>query len=261
MEFTFLAKALAKAIVLPPTGPLLIAMLGLALWKRAPRTGRTLAWLGFGSLLMLCLPLVASILTQPFDRAPFAANDAEGAQAIVILGGGTRRDAPEYGGDTLGRLTLERVRYGARVAKVTRLPVLVTGGILLGAQDSEAALMSESLVGEYGVPVRWSEGRSRNTHENARFSAQMLKNDGVYRVVLVAHAIDMPRAMAEFADAGIIAIPAATGLPSRGSIFLSDFLPTVAALQASRDALYELLANLVRLIAGPSGSVSQAQPS
>jgi hypothetical protein len=37
----------------------------------------------------------------------------------------------EYGGDTLGRLTLERVRYGARVAKKTGLPVLVAGGSVL----------------------------------------------------------------------------------------------------------------------------------
>ena len=58
-------------------------------------------------------------------------SDAADAEAIVILGGGTRRNAPEYGGDTLGRLTLERVRYGAQVAKLTALPVLVTGGVRL----------------------------------------------------------------------------------------------------------------------------------
>ena len=243
MEFTLLAKVLAKFVVLPPTGPLVLGFLGLALLKRAPRTGRALAWLGFGSMLLLCMPLVAWLLTKPFDRVPFTDADAAGAQGIVILGGGTRRDAPEYGGDTLGRLTLERVRYGARVAKATQLPVLVTGGVLLGAQRSEAALMRESLAGEFGVPVRWSEGRSRNTRENARLSAQMLKSDGVSRVVLVAHAIDMPRAIAEFADAGISAVPAATGLASTGSIEWWDLLPSVPALQASRDALYELLAN------------------
>lgn len=260
MEFTYVAKVLAKAFVLPPAGPLIVGFLGLAISRRAPRTGRTFAWLGFGAILLLCMPIVASLLTKPFDRMPFADSDAVGAQAIVILGGGTRRDAPEYGGDTLGRLTLERVRYGARLAKATQLPILVSGGKLLGAQTSEAALMHESLMLEYGVPVRWREGRSRNTRENARFSSALLKNDDVHRVLLVAHAIDMPRATAEFADAGITAIPAATGLPSRAPIFPSDFFPSVAALQDSRDALYELLANLVRLIAGPSGLIVEARP-
>jgi len=39
----FWLKALAKALVLPPTGPLLLAALGLALLIRFPRTGRALA--------------------------------------------------------------------------------------------------------------------------------------------------------------------------------------------------------------------------
>ena len=51
----------------------------------------------------------------------------------MILGGGLRRSAPEYGGDTLGRLTLERLRYGAMLAKRTGLPVMVSGGTTLPA--------------------------------------------------------------------------------------------------------------------------------
>src|SRR4030095_2797202 len=90
---------------------------------------------------------------------------ARSAQAIVILGGGTRRDAPEYGGDTLGELTLERVRYGARVARLTGLPVLVTGGSVLGG-ETEAKLMRQSLEAEFSGGVRWAEDRSRNNHDN-----------------------------------------------------------------------------------------------
>ena len=69
---------------------------------------------------------------------------------------------------------------------------------------------------EYGVAVRWAEDRSRNTHENARFSAALLKADGVATVVLVAHSMDMPRARAEFAAAGIATVAAPTGLTSAG---------------------------------------------
>jgi uncharacterized SAM-binding protein YcdF (DUF218 family) len=52
--------------------------------------------------------------TSPLDLA-----QVSNAQAIVILGGGVRREAPEYGGATLGGITLERVRYGARLARTT----------------------------------------------------------------------------------------------------------------------------------------------
>ena len=65
---------------------------------------------------------------------PVTLAQARSAQAIVILGGGVRRNAPEYGGDTVGRLTLDRVRYGAFVARATGLPVLVTGGVVRGTR-------------------------------------------------------------------------------------------------------------------------------
>lgn len=244
-EIAYLLKAYAKALALPPAGPILVALTGLLLLRRAPRAGRVIAWAGFLALLLLSMPIVAWYLTRTFDRPPLDYAKAGTAQAIVIIGGGTRRRAPEYGGDTLGRLTLERVRYGARVANATKLPVLVAGGRHPDMHATEAALMREALEREFGVDVRWSEDRSRNTHENARYTAEILRREGIGRVVLVAHAIDMPRASAEFAAAGIATIAAPTGLASTGGIVPMDFVPSVGALQASHDALYELLANLV----------------
>ena len=246
MDWTFPLRALAKALVLPPGGPFLVMLAGVVVARWAPRAGRALIWIGALSLALLSLPIVAWGLTRAFDREPFDVVQAADAKAVVILGGGTRRDAREYGGDTLARLTLERVRYGAQVAKRTGLPVLVTGGTPPNGRASEASLMKDALTGEYGVPVRWIEDRSRNTHENARYSAALLRADGVDSIVLVGHAIDMPRAVAEFADAGITAVPAPTGLPSRGDAVPMDFVPSVAALQRSHDALYEMLANFVR---------------
>ena len=241
-------KAVLKTLALPPTGPLLLAILGLAVRGRNPRLGAGLAWAGVLSLLALSIPAVAALLMrglhlpEPFDR-----DHAAGAQAIVILGGGTRRDAPEYGGDTLATLTLERVRYGARVAREIGLPVLVSGGSTYGGKP-EAELMRDALQHEFGVPVRWAENRSRTTHENAQYSAAMLRSAGIGRVVLVAHAFDMRRATAEFAAAGIATVPAATGLPAREHR-VGEYLPGVGGLQASYYALYEILANVVRFVA------------
>jgi uncharacterized SAM-binding protein YcdF (DUF218 family) len=241
-------RVIAKALVLPPTGPIVVALAGLALLRAAPRTGRVLAWSGVLALYLLSLPIVASWLARPYDAPPLDLRAASQAQAIVILGGGLRRAAPEYGGDTLARLTAERVRYGARVAKQTALPVLVTGGVPWGARASEAQVMRDALEREYGVPVQWVEGRSRNTRENARHSATLLKGAGVTTVVLVAHAFDMPRARGEFADQGVATIPAPTGLLPPLRPVASDFLPSVPALQLSHDALYEALANAARAL-------------
>ena len=239
-------KTLFKALVLPPTGPLLLAATGLWLIGRIPRAGRAIAWTGVLLLLALSTPIVAFLLLTLVDTSPSLDIDrGRRAQAIVILGGGIRREAAEYGGDTLGHLTLERVRYGARVARTIGLPVLVTGGSVF-AGTPEAQLMRASLEGEFGVPVRWSEEQSRDTHENALMAAAILRAAGVSRVVLVAHGFDMPRARAEFAAAGLETIPAPTGLLAPSDQTLLDYVPSVEGLQLSYYALYELYGEAAR---------------
>lgn len=238
-------KALIKALILPPTGPLLVAVIGLALIRRHPRTGRALAAAGILGLLILAMPVTGDFLLQFVDTSPvLSLSEAKSAQAVVILGGGIRPNAREYGGDTLGVLTLERVRYGARVARLTGLPVLVTGGSVLGG-EREARLMREALEREFDVPVRWVEMRSRTTHENAVLSAQILKSEGINRVVLVAHGFDMRRAIAEFAAQGIETVGAPTGKRGTTHNRVLDYVPSLSGLIGSHYALYEILANLV----------------
>jgi uncharacterized SAM-binding protein YcdF (DUF218 family) len=246
MDFLIARKALA-ALVLPPTGPLLLALLGLALLGRRPRLGRALAWLGLVGLLVLSLPVVSHSLLRPLEPLALDLQRAGDAQAIVILGGGVRRNAPEYGGDTLARLTLERVRYGALVARTTRLPVLVSGGSVYGG-TAEATLMKRALEQEFNVQVRWSEDHSRDTRANAAESASILLPAGIKRVILVAHGFDMQRASAEFASAGLQVTPAPTGIAGERSTFehAAELLPSMSALQGSYYALYELLAEAVR---------------
>jgi uncharacterized SAM-binding protein YcdF (DUF218 family) len=245
-----LLKAIAKSLVLPPTGLLLVAVLGLALWSRFPRAGITLVTAAVATLLAISTPVVAdSIVRLVDDSRPFSVADARDAKAIVILGGGIRPDAPEYGGDTLARLTLERVRYGARVARLTGLPVLVSGGAVLGGEP-EALLMRDALENEFGVPVRWVETASRTTHENAVRTAEILRSEGIGRVVLVAHGFDMRRATAEFAAQGIETVPAATGISGSEGYSIRDFLPSMQGLDRSYFGLYEILANIVRITSG-----------
>lgn len=244
-------KYLLKALVLPPVAPLLVAAVGVAMLSRRPRAGRALVTLGLVMLAALSMPAVSLALLRYVDGSPpLQFDNAKDVQAIVILGGGLKRGAPEYGGDTMSRLTLERVRYGALLARGTKLPVLVSGGRAAPSTLTEATVMRDALQNEFGVAVRWVEDRSRNTHENATLSAELLRADGVKRVLLVAHGFDMPRATAEFAAAGIEPIAAPTGVPSVRHVYrFADFVPTVDALQWSYYALYELYANAWRRVA------------
>ncbi|MGH8802211.1 MAG: YdcF family protein [Casimicrobiaceae bacterium] len=243
-------KGFVKIAVLPPTGPLILALVGLVVAGRHPRRGRALALIGVALLVLLSLPAVASFLIRCIDTTPaFDPAHVDGAQAIVILGGGARDYAPEYGGVTLSTLSLERVRYGARLARETGLPVLVSGGRVDPKAPVEALLMRDVLTREYGVPVRWVEARSRNTHENAIDSAALLKRSGITHVILVVHSFDVPRARREFAAAGIETIAAPTEIPPPVPTEIGDFLPSAAGLQESYWALYEILANALYLIA------------
>jgi uncharacterized SAM-binding protein YcdF (DUF218 family) len=244
----FVAKKQLAGLVLPPTGPLLVALAGLLMLKQLPRLGRGLAWIGMGVLFLLSLPVVEGGLSWLLYRdGPVDLRLAQEAQAVVILGGGLRRAAPEYGGDTLGRLTLDRVRYGARVARQTGLPVLVTGGSIANSA-TEADVMARALDDEFGIRARWRETDSSNTHENAQFSAAILKRAGVERVLLVSHGFDVPRAKAEFEAAGLQIIPAPTYISGFSIESPRDFMPNMATLQSSYYVCYELLANAARVL-------------
>src|ERR1700692_2549198 len=121
-------KTLLKGLILPPAGPILLAVLGVFLIKRRPLLARTCLILGLGSLWLLSTPVVSDVLTGLTEHSPpLDLPGTAGAQAIVILGGGGQRVfAPEYGGPAAEPLLLERLAYGAYIAGKTGLSVLVS---------------------------------------------------------------------------------------------------------------------------------------
>jgi uncharacterized SAM-binding protein YcdF (DUF218 family) len=239
--------ALAKALLLPPASLLFAGAVGLALWKRWPRAGRLVAGGAWLLLFVLSLPLVAASLEAAVGTdVTVDAAALRTAQAIVIPGGGLRLEAREFDGDTLGVLTLERTRYGARLARETGLPVLVTGGRPPRATRAEGDLMREALEREYGVAVRWVENASRNTRENALNAAAILLPQGVRRIAVVLHAVDVRRATAEYRAAGFDVIAAPTHLPRVRLVSVLDLLPSASGLYGSYYALYELAGLVVQ---------------
>ncbi len=242
----FLLKKLLVALILPPTGPILLAALGLWLTQAKSRRwrygGLWLAILSLAGLLVLSLPVVGKALMAPLEPYP-AITPAQllRVQAIVILGGGTYSQAPEYGGDTIGSATLERVRYGARLARESHLPLLVTGGAPAGGR-AEGELMRDALEQDFGVKVSWVEAASRDTAENASLSAPLLKAAGITRIALVSHASHLPRAAPLFQRQGIDVIPAPLGFTTGSPSLAGSLLP--GGLGASREALHEYLGQL-----------------
>jgi len=235
----FLLKKLLVAWIFPPMGPVLLTLAGLfLLWRRRHRLGAFCILLGQGVLGALALPAVSGLLLHSLERYPPLPETALGrAQAIVILGGGIYRDAPEYGNDSLAGPALERVRYGAHLAQRSQLPVLTSGGSVFGG-EAEAKVMQRVLAKEYRVSVRWPEDRSRDTRENALYSAELLRRDGIQRIALVSNAWHLARAIPLFEAQGLTVLPAPTVFNTAGE-GVEAWLPSAHALQQSMIAIKE----------------------
>lgn len=247
----FILKKLLTAIILPPTSFLIMTTIGLLLasMPRHRRLGLLLAALSTVSLVALSTPLVARHLTRMAGGAvALSAAQLHAAQAIVIPSAGIRRAAAEYGKDVASGMSMDRIRYGAHLARRSGLPVLVTGGQVYGGRP-EAEVMREVLEDELSVPVRWVEVQSRNTHENARLSAKLLQRAGVSKVIVVTHAVDARRFRREFELAGLEVTVAPTHIPGSGAVdHWVQHLPSSIALHGSAVALYEMVAWLALLV-------------
>src|SRR6202030_4142697 len=195
-------KSLLRTLLLPPAGPLLIAAAGAWLLRsrtsaRTARAGWLLLSAGLASLWLVATPLVADALAKAAEREPaLDLTRPVRAEAIVILGGGDERSAaPEYGGEPApGSALLERVVYRAFLAHRMGLPVLVSG------TAAAALAMRSSLARDFRIEVRWVEDQSRDTFQNAQFSARLLKAAGVSRILLVTASAHEWRASREFAS-------------------------------------------------------------
>lgn len=240
------------AILLPA---LLLGWIGLALLRCKPAWGRRLIAVMLLSLTVLSMPVMpkrAMLWLESYAGSPLAleslkpvdgqaGRDAVMPQAIVILGAGAVI-APEYGTHTLGAVSLQRVRYGAWLARRTKLPVLVSGGNPDDTPQPEAWYMQQALTEELGQPARWVEDTSANTHENAINSAALLKAAGIRRIYLVTTASHMMRARRSFELAGLEVIPAPTVYSGRAfSLFWDDYVPNPASLSLWQELLHEVL--------------------
>lgn len=233
-------------LLIPPGIVVILAAFGLILQKRWRSLGTAVLWISVVVLLVLSLPITGDALLDGLEESIVALPSVEDAaakdaDAIVVLGGGRDANEPQYGGDTVNSLTLERLRYAARLQRATGLPVLVSGGTVFGEGEPEAQLMKRTLTRDFQVPVEWVEGRSRNTYENALYSRAILEAAGKKRVWLVTHAWHMPRALWAFRRAGINAIMAPTGFAGGGERALLDFLPSGRGLYLCGLALHERL--------------------
>lgn len=237
----WLLTNLIAAALLPPLSLVLLLAAGLVLCRR-----RRLAWslilLSTAALYALSTPWVGGLLQKTLEiSVPVNPADLDTADAIVVLGGGRRVAAAEYGGDTVNGISLERLRYAALLHRASGLPILATGGKPGGGTLAEGRIMQRILQNEYGIAASWAEDASLTTWDNARLSAALLKDKGIRRIVLVTHAWHLRRAVPLFEAQGLGVVPAGLQFSDTRPDSILDLLPTPAGLRDSSLALHEWL--------------------
>jgi len=252
MDEGLVIRAVLKSVVLPPIGPLLLIVAGLGVRHRRCVLAATLIVAGSGSLVLLSLPIVADAIALWAGRTASALSVPEPPRAIVILSGGIRTNAGDQGfvdGADVRPVTLTRLAAGARLARETGLPLLVSGGRVEDG-PTEAAVMAAVLDKAFGMPAQFREERSRNTRENAVESARLLRDAGIGSAFLVTSAVHMPRALDEFGAAGLAVRPYPVPGPHAVPHGVYAWLPHPWALEESYATLYEVLGRGLKGVLG-----------
>ncbi|MDM4765115.1 YdcF family protein [Pelomonas sp. SE-A7] len=246
-------KPLLLTLLLPPTpGLVLIAIGSIRLRKKQ----RGILWIVFGALYcwMACTERMGHGVERLLGLPPALSIEqleqlAHSPQtAVLVLGGGSLAEVPEYQGEAdLGALSLARLRYGIWLARRLDLPLGFTGGISPfgdARRQPEAVLAARIAQQEYGLRLTWAESRSRTTRENVVQTLPLLRSNGIKRIVLVTHAMHLPRAMRAFRQAGaadIELVPAGIEYRAENSWTLSDWLPSSQGFLRCRYATIEAL--------------------
>ncbi len=242
----FLSKLLP--IVLYPLGlAILLAIFALA-FGRFRRAARAALLLAVALLWLPSMPVTANLLALRWEAAypPVAEADLPQADAIVLLGGFVDQPLPPRIAPDL-TAGADRLFEAARLYRAGRAAHIVVsaGNLPWHTILAPEAQWIGGLLAELGVPAEAVilETKSRNTRENAVFSAAILSDKGWHSVLLVTSADHMRRAMATFRKAGVAVTAAPADVAGHWPLYddVLDFLPSADALAETSSILKEMI--------------------
>ena len=246
----FIISKFVTALISPLGSALLGGLLALVLGIAGrDRLAMLLGVLSLAWLWAWSLPVTSYAIRGHLENQHPAADASAlpSAGAIVVLGGGT---APlRYGASypDLGPAS-DREWHGARLYLAGKAPLIVLSGghdPQFAAESSAEAM--QTFITALGVPRSdiLLEEKSRNTTQNADFTADILARRGINRILLVTSALHMPRSVALFEAQGLEVIPAATDHEVTALPGWRNWLPDTEALDGSSRAIKEIVGHLV----------------
>lgn len=235
----------------------ILILIVMAYFTKNHKLKQKLILSGFCLTLLLSNPWFANKAMNYYEYPLSNIDTIPKREYAVILTGVTQRIYSEdhrtfysKGADRVLH-TIELYRRG----KVNK--ILVSGGS--GAfnqkksEPRECELVQHTLLA-FGVKPKdiLLEDQSRNTYENAQFTANLLNDKGVTEpVVLVTSAFHLPRAIACFKKAGIEVEPVAVDFYSNHvDASITDFIPREGALANWGILIHEIIGRVSYSILG-----------
>ncbi|WP_375446900.1 YdcF family protein [uncultured Fibrella sp.] len=259
--FYFLSKT--AGYFLTPAGWLLASLIGALIF---PTYRRRLLLVSLGLFWLLGNSFLVNELAGLWEMtgneqpAPRLSTDTTQTVAVVLTGGLTNTQVRVTPARPMLALQADRLGQALFLYKTGRVQkILISGGstnlFFMKAEGLHEGMEGMRFLHLAGVPTRdmiW-ETYSRNTHENALFSARVLRQTfHTDRCVLVTSAFHLRRATACFAKAGVKAVPfPAAFIHEPRQFTLADLLvPHEEALTDAMHLLREVFGYVSYTVAG-----------
>ena len=196
--------------------------------RRRPLAALASAFVAVGWLWLASTPAFALSLRRPLATPASAIRT--GADAIVVLGGG-KLPVIDWSASTT------RAGTGLALWRAGFAPRLLVSG------SDQARQLAEGYTSS-GVPERALrvEAASTNTHENAIYSAALLRETGDTNVLLVTSSIHMRRAAGAFRHEGLRVSPVPVTEMDVSLFGAPRWVPTRGALTLTARCLREYVA-------------------
>jgi uncharacterized SAM-binding protein YcdF (DUF218 family) len=197
------------------------------------------------TLYLISIKPVSNLLLTPLEN--FRHIEPISPKAVVVLGGGVNlKDILHAYPDAF-----KREIYGMLLAKKYNLPLIFTGG----GRDNEAKWVKKDLElieNTCNCKIKtFFEGKSRDTYENAKFSAALFKKLHLKKeIYLVTSAYHIKRSYYLFKHFGFKIITKPVGFLASPINSIWDFFPNEGSFHKSYKAIHEYFGLLSLLIRG-----------
>jgi uncharacterized SAM-binding protein YcdF (DUF218 family) len=257
----FVLSKTAGFLAIPSNLIVLLAVAGAVMMgTRFARAGRGLAVTGIGLLAIVGFSPLGNALILPLEQRfpPWSAG--RGApDGVIVLGGAIGPAMSALRGEPSLNESAERMTVVAALARqFPQARIVFSGGdASLWGGPSEAMFVAPILE-SFGIPASRIEleGASRNTHENAVFTRELVRPKPGERWLLVTSAHHMPRSVGSFRRAGFAVEPYPVDWRTRGAPDLARPFGIAAGGLARTDvAVREWVGLLVYWLTGRSSAL------